>query len=89
MVITQIPPLWFDIKLIDFIYFNQLICFRTDRDDCFRCHTTFSAFTRKHHCRACGETFCSTCSSKQCSIHEFGIDDEVRVCITCYDRIQT
>jgi growth factor-regulated tyrosine kinase substrate len=61
----------------------------TDRDDCFRCHTTFSAFTRKHHCRACGETFCSICSSKQSPLHEYGVEEEVRVCISCYDRIQT
>jgi len=61
----------------------------TDRDSCFRCRTAFSAFTRKHHCRACGETFCSTCSSKQSPILEFGIEDEVRVCESCYDRITT
>ncbi|CAF3680801.1 unnamed protein product [Rotaria socialis] len=60
----------------------------TDRDDCFRCHTSFSAFTRKHHCRACGETFCATCSSKQCPLPEYGIEDDVRACITCYERIQ-
>lgn len=61
----------------------------TDRDSCFRCHTNFSAFTRKHHCRACGETFCSACSSKQCPILDYGIEDEVRVCESCYDRITT
>ncbi|CAF0976930.1 unnamed protein product [Adineta steineri] len=61
----------------------------TDRDDCFRCHTSFTAFTRKHHCRACGEAFCAPCSSKQCSLLEYGIEDEVRVCVSCYDRIKT
>jgi len=61
----------------------------TDRDSCFRCHTSFSAFTRKHHCRACGETFCSTCSSKSSPLPEFGIEDEVRVCESCYDRLTT
>ncbi|CAF0757271.1 unnamed protein product [Rotaria sp. Silwood1] len=59
----------------------------TDRDSCFRCHTSFSAFTRRHHCRACGETFCATCSSKSSQLLEFGIEDEVRVCESCYDRI--
>lgn len=94
MVITQIPPLWFENNNNNnkhsFNLFNQMFFFysRTDRDDCYRCHTSFSAFTRKHHCRACGETFCSICSSKQCSLHEYGIEDEVRVCVTCYDRIQ-
>ncbi|CAF1069771.1 unnamed protein product [Rotaria sordida] len=61
----------------------------TDRDHCFRCHTSFSAFTRKHHCRACGETFCAACSSRQCPLLEYGIEDDVRVCIECYDRVQT
>ena len=109
MVITQIPPIWF-------VFFAQCTdrgltdCFsRTDRDTCFRCRTSFSAFTRKHHCRACGETFCSTCSylslfasikdtlrtlpfagsSKQSSLLEYGIEDEVRVCESCYDRLLT
>ncbi|CAF0867689.1 unnamed protein product [Adineta ricciae] len=61
----------------------------TDRDTCFRCRTTFTAFTRKHHCRACGETFCSSCSSKSSPLLEFGIEDEVRVCESCYDRLTT
>jgi hypothetical protein len=28
-------------------------------------------------------------SSKQCPLLEYGIEDEVRVCITCYDRVKT
>jgi growth factor-regulated tyrosine kinase substrate len=68
---------------------TQVLPTWTDRDSCFRCHTTFSAFTRKHHCRACGETFCSTCSSKSSTLLEFGIEDEVRVCESCYDRLTT
>ncbi|UJR10288.1 hypothetical protein I4U23_014495 [Adineta vaga] len=61
----------------------------TERDDCFRCHTSFTAFNRKHHCRACGETFCAACSSRQCPLLEYGIEVDVRVCITCHDRIKT
>jgi len=68
---------------------TQVLPTWTDRDSCFRCHTSFSAFTRKHHCRACGETFCSTCSSKSSPLPEFGIEDEVRVCESCYDRLTT
>ena len=89
MVITQIPPIWLDRLELFFRSFQSFfLLLRTNRDDCFRCRTVFSAFNRKHHCRACGETFCSICSSKQSSIHEFGIDTEVRVCISCYDRIK-
>uniref|UniRef100_M4C5L9 Phosphatidylinositol 3-kinase n=1 Tax=Hyaloperonospora arabidopsidis (strain Emoy2) TaxID=559515 RepID=M4C5L9_HYAAE len=32
---------------------------------CFKCHTVFSLLVRKHHCRACGRIFCSTCSSQR------------------------
>ena len=59
MMMIQTPPAWWvDWKRIYSLSFSVA---RTDRDDCFRCHTSFSAFTRKHHCRACGETFCATC----------------------------
>lgn len=68
---------------------TQVLPTWTDRDSCFRCHTSFSAFTRKHHCRACGETFCSTCSSKSSALLEYGIEDEVRVCESCYERLTT
>lgn len=30
--------------------------------NCRKCKTTFDIFTRKHHCRACGEIFCYSCS---------------------------
>ncbi|OWZ23321.1 Phosphatidylinositol kinase [Phytophthora megakarya] len=32
---------------------------------CFKCHTVFSLLVRKHHCRACGRIFCSSCSSQR------------------------
>jgi hypothetical protein len=61
MAVNQVLPTWFTFKMNSFFFLNKINFFRTDRDSCFRCHTSFSAFTRKHHCRACGETFCSTC----------------------------
>ncbi len=35
---------------------------------CQSCDTTFSFLTRKHHCRACGGVFCSSCCYKYVNI---------------------
>lgn len=35
---------------------------------CQTCMSTFSIFLRKHHCRACGGVFCSTCCYKMIEI---------------------
>jgi hypothetical protein len=32
---------------------------------CFGCQTLFTLFTRKHHCRRCGEIFCDACAPKR------------------------
>ncbi|XP_043218691.1 hepatocyte growth factor-regulated tyrosine kinase substrate-like isoform X2 [Amphibalanus amphitrite] len=58
-----------------------------DGEVCHRCRDPFSTFTRKHHCRACGQVFCSKCSSKTSNIPKFGIEREVRVCDSCFEQI--
>ncbi|RWS26954.1 Hepatocyte growth factor-regulated tyrosine kinase substrate-like protein, partial [Leptotrombidium deliense] len=58
-----------------------------DGDNCNRCRVSFSVVQRKHHCRNCGQIFCSKCSSKQSIIPKYGIEKEVRVCDDCYDKI--
>jgi len=59
-----------------------------DGDRCYRCRATFTRLlNRKHHCRACGNVFCSDCSSKNSIIPKFGIEKEVRVCENCFDEI--
>nr|XP_022317585.1 hepatocyte growth factor-regulated tyrosine kinase substrate-like [Crassostrea virginica] len=57
-------------------------------DLCARCRTRFGTFNRQHHCRSCGDVFCGKCSSKSSIIPKFGIEREVRVCDSCYDKIQ-
>lgn len=57
-----------------------------DGDVCHRCRAVFSMIVRKHHCRACGQVFCSQCSSKNISLPKFGIEKEVRVCDDCFEK---
>ncbi|XP_066927794.1 hepatocyte growth factor-regulated tyrosine kinase substrate-like [Clytia hemisphaerica] len=56
-------------------------------DVCHLCRVKFGTFTRQHHCRACGEVFCNSCSSKKSIIPKIGIEREVRVCDPCFDEI--
>ena len=42
---------------------------------CCRCHSKFTFFRRRHHCRLCRKIFCNSCSSHRVS--------GKRVCFTC------
>lgn len=56
---------------------------------CFKCRTEFGVLTRKHHCRACGQVFCSSCSSKTSLVPKYGFEKEVRVCDQCHLQINS
>ncbi|PIK49180.1 putative hepatocyte growth factor-regulated tyrosine kinase substrate [Apostichopus japonicus] len=58
-----------------------------DGDRCFNCRTEFGVIQRKHHCRHCGQVFCSKCSSKESNIPKFGIERPVRVCDPCHGKL--
>lgn len=57
-----------------------------DGDSCFRCRVEFGVFTRKHHCRSCGQIFCDRCSNRQILLPQFGIEKKVRVCESCFSK---
>ncbi|KAF9928490.1 Vacuolar protein-sorting-associated protein 27 [Linnemannia zychae] len=58
----------------------------TDSDVCTRCRVAFTLTNRKHHCRACGSTFCGQCSSRNMALPELGVTQEVRVCDGCWTK---
>eukprot|EP01097_Dermamoeba_algensis_P009128 TRINITY_DN6302_c0_g1_i1.p1 TRINITY_DN6302_c0_g1~~TRINITY_DN6302_c0_g1_i1.p1 ORF type:complete len:563 (-),score=99.35 TRINITY_DN6302_c0_g1_i1:1517-3178(-) len=52
--------------------------------NCKACHVLFSVFVRKHHCRSCGQIFCSDCSNFGVKTPEKKI---VRVCLSCHQKL--
>uniref|UniRef100_A0A4W3IKB7 Early endosome antigen 1 n=1 Tax=Callorhinchus milii TaxID=7868 RepID=A0A4W3IKB7_CALMI len=54
--------------------------------NCMGCGKGFSVTLRKHHCRHCGNIFCSDCSSK--SALTPSSKKAVRVCATCFEELQ-
>ncbi|KAF8477444.1 hypothetical protein BDZ91DRAFT_25165 [Kalaharituber pfeilii] len=55
--------------------------------DCFLCGKTFNAFRRKHHCRLCGQIFCSKCTST-ISGERFGYNGSMKVCLECLEIVK-
>lgn len=54
---------------------------------CMECLKTFSLFTRRHHCRACGAVNCSECSNSWTVLRDFGDLGTVRVCFKCNPKV--
>ena len=55
---------------------------------CFTCHRLFSFFKRRHHCRNCGNVFCSPCANKRVEIprrrrSEASVMDAVEQSLVC------
>lgn len=53
---------------------------------CLNCDKKFGFFTRRHHCRKCGDVFCKNC----CNKYEFVMpyENKVRVCQDCFKQIK-
>lgn len=55
--------------------------------ECYDCKSVFTAWRRKHHCRICGQVFCSRCASNVIKGARFGQEGMVRVCNLCLDKL--
>lgn len=56
---------------------------------CHACKTNFERTgLHKHHCRGCGEGYCSPCSSNQLPVPARGWTYPVRVCNSCHEILQ-
>ncbi|CAL8101719.1 unnamed protein product [Orchesella dallaii] len=51
--------------------------------ECYECGERFTTFRRKHHCRICGQIFCSRCCSQEIPGKIIGYSGDLRVCIYC------
>ncbi|OCH90065.1 hypothetical protein OBBRIDRAFT_731550 [Obba rivulosa] len=55
--------------------------------ECYDCKSVFSAWRRKHHCRICGQIFCSRCASNIIKGARFGQSGMIRVCNLCLEKL--
>ncbi|CAK5280385.1 unnamed protein product [Mycena citricolor] len=55
--------------------------------ECYDCASVFSTWRRKHHCRICGQIFCSRCASNIIKGYRFGQDGMIRVCNLCMEKL--
>lgn len=55
--------------------------------ECYDCKSVFTTWRRKHHCRICGQIFCSRCASNVIKGSRFGYDGMVRVCNLCLEKL--
>ncbi|KAJ1301507.1 hypothetical protein OPQ81_008761 [Rhizoctonia solani] len=56
--------------------------------ECYDCKSVFTTWRRKHHCRVCGQIFCSRCASNIISSSRFGQEGMIRVCNLCLQVLE-
>ncbi|CAF4506664.1 unnamed protein product, partial [Rotaria magnacalcarata] len=60
-----------------------------DVQECSSCKLVFGYNHSKHHCRACGNVFCDTCTTHRAIVLLVDIKTPKRVCNECFERIQS
>ncbi|XP_065707402.1 phosphatidylinositol-3,5-bisphosphate 3-phosphatase MTMR3 isoform X4 [Patagioenas fasciata] len=51
---------------------------------CYGCDSAFWLASRKHHCRNCGNVFCSSCCNQKVPVPSQQLFEPSRVCKSCY-----
>ncbi|XP_078330913.1 1-phosphatidylinositol 3-phosphate 5-kinase-like isoform X6 [Crassostrea virginica] len=51
--------------------------------ECYDCGDRFTTFRRRHHCRVCGQIFCSKCCNQELPGRIIGYKGGIRVCTYC------
>ncbi|KAM8858019.1 1-phosphatidylinositol 3-phosphate 5-kinase isoform 1-T1 [Synchiropus picturatus] len=51
--------------------------------ECYDCHEKFTTFRRRHHCRLCGQIFCSRCCNQEIPGKFMGYTGDLRACTYC------
>ena len=51
--------------------------------ECYECGEKFTTFRRRHHCRICGQIFCSRCCNQEVPGKFMGFIGNLRVCTYC------
>lgn len=54
---------------------------------CYKCEEIFTIMRRRHHCRICGQVFCSSCSNYTLDGALFNTQGVIRSCQSCYIMI--
>uniref|UniRef100_A0A8C4QZH6 RUN and FYVE domain containing 2 n=1 Tax=Eptatretus burgeri TaxID=7764 RepID=A0A8C4QZH6_EPTBU len=74
-----------DIKEVNKALQGQVWLKDREATNCKLCEKEFSIARRKHHCRNCGEIFCSTCSDNELPLPS--APKPVRVCDLCHELL--
>uniref|UniRef100_A0A8C5PUL5 1-phosphatidylinositol 3-phosphate 5-kinase n=1 Tax=Leptobrachium leishanense TaxID=445787 RepID=A0A8C5PUL5_9ANUR len=51
--------------------------------ECYDCGEKFTTFRRRHHCRLCGQIFCSRCCNQEIPGKFMGYTGDLRACTYC------
>ncbi|XP_073527656.1 phosphatidylinositol-3,5-bisphosphate 3-phosphatase MTMR3 isoform X3 [Phyllobates terribilis] len=57
--------------------------------NCYNCDGKFWLASRKHHCRNCGNVFCSTCCNQKVPVPSQQLFEPSRVCKSCYSNLHS
>ncbi|XP_066459882.1 myotubularin-related protein 3 isoform X4 [Eleutherodactylus coqui] len=57
--------------------------------NCYNCDSKFWLASRKHHCRNCGNVFCSSCCNQKVPVPSQQLFEPSRVCKSCYNNLHS